>query len=119
MHIHEVVPQLRRRLGLGERPHVRLRFYQRLAACADRDPVVLEIISQTLVEAADKKSPDRWFCRSVRLRLEECGLAGALAASVARGLAADLAAEKGYDVGTNGVPRGNGRAGQGGSSHGR
>jgi hypothetical protein len=67
--------KLERKLGTGDRPEARRAFYRRLELATEvhgeRVWTQLRII---LAEAAEKRSPDRYFCRTALCRLRESGL---------------------------------------------
>jgi len=76
MHGSEVIGRLRCRFGLGSNPSSRMKLYVLLQRAALADEVVGEVISQLELESVGKRSPDRWFMRSVVLRLRELDLLG-------------------------------------------
>jgi hypothetical protein len=67
--------KLERRFGLGSRPETRRAFYRRLElACQVHGERAWTQIRIVAAEAADKKAPANYFCRSVLCRLREGGL---------------------------------------------
>lgn len=71
-----VVERLHRKFGWGQSKEKRLKFYQRLQRLADAHGVeVFDVISECVAESVGTDKPAHFFCRAVKLRLRERGLA--------------------------------------------
>lgn len=70
-----VQQRLRRKFGLGQDPGRRQKLYDRVAALAAKHgDRVFTIISECVAESVGTRYPDRYFCKAVKLRLQEAGL---------------------------------------------
>jgi len=70
-----ILQRLERKFGLGDQPGTRRRLYQRLQTIVEQHgEMALKVISETVAESGHARKPDRWFVRSVKLRLQEAGM---------------------------------------------
>lgn len=70
-----IVQRLERKFGLGDQPGTRRRLYQRLQNLVDQHgEAAFRVIAETVAESGHARKPDRWFVRSVKLRLQEAGM---------------------------------------------
>lgn len=67
--------RLERRFGTGAKPEVRRELYNRLELAVEvHGQRAYTAIRTVAAEAAGKRKPDRYFCRSALCRLREEGL---------------------------------------------
>lgn len=69
-----IVERLSKKFTAGDRPSVRMRLYERVAAIVARHGEgAYQILSATVAESGFAGRPDRWFARTIKLRLLEAG----------------------------------------------
>lgn len=72
---HEVHRRLKERFGYGGNPLARRRLFdlvQRL--CTVHEEPACRLVAELVVQAAEKRMPDLWFCFAVTRRLRESGM---------------------------------------------
>lgn len=82
----EIVPtveqRLRRKFGLGDQPAKRIALYKQLQAIVDRHGRDAEdVIGEAVAESVGTNHPDRYFCKSIKLKMRERGFSGAASTS--------------------------------------
>jgi hypothetical protein len=74
--VRRVASRLASKFGLGKEPAARRALFAKLEALTEgpRGDIALRCISEAVAQAAGARSPDRYFCRAVVLKLRESGL---------------------------------------------